>query len=268
MILGQDKFLEFVDKSNLSSFPQTLLLLGERGSGKHLLTKYVTEKLNLPLEEISTKLSLDYLIDINTRITPTIYLIDITKITEKQQSSLLKFTEEPLKNSYIIILAENSSQVLDTIKNRCYIYNLQTYSKNVLKQFLQGSSNEVILEIAHTPGQVIMLEGINLESGIKLANLILDKLQVASLPNTLTISNKIAFNGEKDKFPLELFLNVMFYTMKLRSIQGLGYPTEILMCTRDLQEKLIYPNMNKKQLFDNYLLTMWEAVRKNANLGT
>ena len=62
---------------------------------------------------------------------------------------MLKFIEEPLKNSYIIILAESTNQLLPTIYNRCQVMTFAPYSIDELRNFTQ---DELVLSVARTPG--------------------------------------------------------------------------------------------------------------------
>ena len=47
MILGQEKICAKIDALTLDSFPRSLMLVGAKGSGKHLITEYVSKKFNL-----------------------------------------------------------------------------------------------------------------------------------------------------------------------------------------------------------------------------
>ena len=42
-------------------------------------------------------------------------MLELSKLSEKQQNSILKFVEEPLKNSYIILVADNENQVIVSV---------------------------------------------------------------------------------------------------------------------------------------------------------
>ena len=51
-MIGQKKLLEKLNTYDLDKFPRSLLLLGEKGSGKHLICDYVkTNILKLPLNQ-------------------------------------------------------------------------------------------------------------------------------------------------------------------------------------------------------------------------
>ena len=52
MIRGQEKICNRIDSLTIDTFPRTLLLLGEYGSGKHTIVKYISNKFNLNIEDI------------------------------------------------------------------------------------------------------------------------------------------------------------------------------------------------------------------------
>ena len=105
MIIGQKKLITKLDSFNLDTFPHSTLFIGEKGSGKHTIINYISENIiNLPIVDISETISYDYIDLIYRNPNPFIYLVDINKMTEKEQNILLKFVEEPLKNAYIMLL--------------------------------------------------------------------------------------------------------------------------------------------------------------------
>ena len=59
-IIGQNKILE---KINVS-IPRILLLSGDKGSGKHLISKYISDILKLDMLDISLNISRDIIYDI------------------------------------------------------------------------------------------------------------------------------------------------------------------------------------------------------------
>ena len=65
--------------------------------------------------DITENISAEYIDKIMLNPNPRIYVIDLSKITEKDENVLLKFIEEPLKTSFIILLAESRNGILNTI---------------------------------------------------------------------------------------------------------------------------------------------------------
>ena len=59
----------------------------------------------------------------------------MAKISVKSQNTILKFLEEPTSNCIIILLVENLSSLLDTVINRCQVFELEKYDKSTLSLF-------------------------------------------------------------------------------------------------------------------------------------
>lgn len=261
MITGQEKLCSRIDNLTIDSFPRTLMLVGPQGSGKHLLVDYCANKLNLQVIDITTTLTQDYIEELYNRVEPYVYLIRANELSVKEENTILKFIEEPLKNSYIILIAETDNGILQTILNRCQIWYLQNYSRETLKQFLT-TDNEYILSIASTPGQVIELCNTSFSDMLDLANKIVSKIEIASVANTLTLSNKIGFKKEKDKFDVHMFTNVL--TQRIveycKNTNDSRY-VSAYMLTSELKKKLAVKNLDTKALFEKYLINLRAIMR-------
>ena len=151
---GQELLLNRIDNYNLDSFPRSVILLGEKGSGRHTIAEYISLKLHIEKVEIRTPVSYEDIEQFLTRPQPYLYLFDASLLSIKQQNVILKFLEEPLKNCYIIIVCQTKQQLLDTILNRCQIWTLETYTPETLKKMFPQVT-DFQLSIANTPGQVI-----------------------------------------------------------------------------------------------------------------
>ena len=60
-IIGQDSLISKINNLTLDSFPRSIILVGEKGSGKHLICSYISQKFELDVIDIS--LSLDLSVD-------------------------------------------------------------------------------------------------------------------------------------------------------------------------------------------------------------
>ena len=134
MLKGQDELLTQINSYTLDTIPRSVILLGLKGCGKHSLITYIANRLDLPTVFITESIDNEVVETFITRPQPYIYVFNTDFLSIKQQNVLLKFIEEPLKNSYIFICCETKSQLLDTILNRCIIWSF----KNFLKRRLRG----------------------------------------------------------------------------------------------------------------------------------
>lgn len=261
MIKGQEKICNQVDSLTLDQLPRSLMLVGARGSGKHLIVDYIATRFNLTVLDITTSLNQEYIEELYNRVEPYIYIIKANELSVKEENAILKFIEEPLKNSYIVLLAETDIGLLNTIVNRCQIWYLQNYSKEVLSTFVTNN-NDYVLNIATTPGQVIELCAVSFNDMIALADKIIDKIHVASVANTLTLSNKINFKDEKDKFDLHLFVDILLQRIveRAKSTSDTRF-TKAYLITSELKKKISIKNLDCKALFEKYLIELRTLMR-------
>lgn len=254
MIVGQEKICNKIDSCTLETFPRTLLLLGEYGSGKHLIVKYISDRFNLEMEDISDNLTLETIDNITHRTFPKIYVINSNKLTIKNENVILKFLEEPLKNSFVVVLCEHKSNIIPTVWNRCQIWELTGYSQDFLSSFVH-TDNEYLLKVANTPGKVQEYQHYPLKDMFDLAHKIFSSIQKANFANVLTISRFIGFKNEKDKFDFSLFLDILLIVSKEMYLQN-QLSHEVYLLTNKLNNNKHIFNIDKKALFEHYLVEL------------
>jgi DNA polymerase III delta prime subunit len=266
-MVGQEKLLNKLHNYSIDSFPRSVILLGEKGSGKHLIAKYISENIiNLPLLDITDNISNEYLDMIYRNPNPTIYLIDMSKMTEKEQNILLKFTEEPLTNSFVILLCEAHNSVLNTILNRCLIFELERYTKAQLSSFLDVNYKEnedLILSILKTPGKVKSANLSHIQEIYTLCQTIANKLSVASYPNTLTIVDKLNYKDMYDKYDIDVFFDTLLYVLFEEYLKGNSIMYNLYTFTiRERFKYLMDVRLNKELFMINYLTKLWKLVKR------
>lgn len=260
MIIGQEKICLRIDSLTLDSFPRSLMLVGARGGGKHLIVDYIARKFNLQTIDITTTLDQESIEELYNRVEPYLYIINANELSVKEENTILKFIEEPLKNSYIVLLAETDIGLLQTILNRCQIWYLQNYTKEFLKTFV--TTNDYVLNIATTPGQVKELCNTSFDSMLELANKIIDKIHVASVANTLTLSNKINFKDDSSKFDVKLFTDILLNRLVEYSKNSTDSKySSAYYLTSELKKKLHVKSLDYKALFEGYLINLRSIMR-------
>lgn len=254
MIIGQERLCTEITKFSLSDFPHSVLLIGPTGSGKSLIIQFISAHLGLPVE-ILDDVSFDSLTEIYLRTEPIIYVLDNMNI--KTQNQILKFLEEPPRNSFIILTARRLGQYLSTIENRCRIWQLNVYENNILNEFNE-SGNPLIIEIAKTPGDVISFNKSNFSEVLELANKILNKISVASYGNIFNIIDTL--KSDKLNIDVELFVRVIRYLVHkhifITPTDNTWYDIYMLTCMLSLN--LTIPHVDKMQLLENYLMKLKE----------
>ena len=262
MVIGQEKISKKIQQSTLDTFPRALMLVGEKGAGKHMLCAYACAYLGITSEDITDELSLEKIEEITQRVEPFMYIIRINDVSVKEENLILKFLEEPTKNAFIVLLADTENGVLQTVLNRCSIWHLQYYTKEVLKTFTTSKDDLRVLDIARTPGMVLQLCSHPFGEMLDLANKIINKIEVAVLPNALSLTNKMAFKNEKDKYDIDLFIEVLTSTISIRCREVNDKRLyDAYTLTSSLGRDIRVPNVDKKPLFDRYLIELREIMK-------
>lgn len=266
-VVGQKRIVTQLSNYNLDNFPKTILFVGEKGCGKHYIASKIANVLKLPLLDITTNLSNNLIEDIYRSSLPQMYLIDLNNMQEKEQNVILKFIEEPPLSSFIIIICENTNFVLDTIINRCILFNFENYSVEELRCFDSTKQfSDELLQLLNTPGNVLSAttNTSSLNSMIELCNKIINRISSASLANTLTIKNKINFKDEYDKFDLNIFLKILANLMYNQFLTTNHINIYEMYKTLENQRKIaLNAKINKEIWFENLLIKLWRVSRQN-----
>lgn len=255
---GQEKLISFIDTFNINSFPHSVLLLGEEGSGQADICSYIADKFEMLSLDITNNISHETVDNIIlTTSEPTIYTINMNKIAEREQNILPKLYEEPNNFTYILLIAETTNDILDTIINRSYTMNMCRYTKDQLrKEVTNKESEELILEVCHTPGQVSVANHTNMEALHSLCTNMLLKIDKANFFNTLTISDKINFKDEYSKYDMKLFVRMLLLAMKeTKRYEFLDYLNTF--------NRYVDFMIDKKSYFENFLIKIWRLSHDN-----
>lgn len=252
-MIGQVALLNKLNSYTLETLPKASILIGECGSGKHTVANNLAAALGLKLVELTNSLSDEELIEYQYGVSPTLYIINISTFSEKQQNQLLKLIEEPSKYMYIILLAESENSIIQTILNRCIKFYFEEYTIDELKQ-IKLFDNESIYYICKTPGQLLDIDDTNIDKLFNLCTTISKKLQVASFANTLSISTKLNYKEDYDKFNINLFFNALLYISKQEYIKTNSDINFMLYTiTKKYKQKLSLPAVNKENLVLSFL---------------
>lgn len=214
-MIGQKKLIAKFKSYSIETLPHSMLFVGELGCGKHELVKMISQHFNLDVIDITDKITLETIDNIYISSTTCIYVIDATKINERQQNVVLKFLEEPSSNAYIIMLTTSKSLLLETVLNRCVSYEFEPYNRDELVQFLDFESGiEDLLYYCHTPGQIINTTKETLDATISLVDNIITNIRKARFSNTLKIPSSVS------KLDAGLFFRVLLERLYLKYVDN------------------------------------------------
>lgn len=262
-MIGQYKLKALLEQSvKENTLPQTILLEGPEGCGKHVLTKKLCSMLEQDLIDITDKLDYDTILQIALNPLKCVYVIDCSNITIRQQNVVLKFLEEPPQNSTVVLLCEDRTKLLQTVQNRCYCFKFDPYFDDELCQFLEPfidqEKRDLILQYADTPGKVIRLSSEPLQDIVNLCVKVFNSIGAANYSNVLTIPNKFYFT-EKDKAENNLNFDTFCYVLDMTAVSMYLSAQISYSCyqlTHELYNDTFITNINKKQLFEHYLIEL------------
>lgn len=263
-IVGQKKLLARLNTYTVDTFPRSVLFVGEKGAGKHLIASYVQKEIiKFPLIDLTTTISDEVIDNIYRNPNPAVYLIDMSEMMEREQNILLKFIEEPLNNAFIILLCESKNFVLNTVVNRCVIFELEKYSREELETFVEDKDKNLMLQLLRTPGQILNTNISNISEILNVCEKIATKMNAANYSNALSICDKINYKDEYDKFDLILFMDCLNFTL-FSNYQTTNNKNiyEMYCVTRDKRKKLLDKRLNKQSFMYNLISKLWQIARK------
>ena len=209
-IIGQTNLLNKINSFTIDSLPHSILIIGDLGCGKHTLCKYIAGKFGLDLQLLDNNIKQEDIENILFNPNPCLYIVELDNAIPKFQNTILKLVEEPTAGVFVVGLTSNTNNLLLTLSNRCQKWYFEKYNKEELTQFIKDKNKtDLLLSVFNTPGQIILGQEHPIEEMKNLAINMLDRIGNASIPNTLSISDKIAWKDEKDKFNLDIFLQVL-----------------------------------------------------------
>lgn len=265
MMVGQDKLkARLMGCWDVSELPNSIILIGEVGCGKHTLANEVASYYGLPLVDITKSISPESIEQIYLNPTQAFYLVDLDGTTEKGQNALLKFVEEPLANSHLVLLSSSRGRVLGTILNRCVPYEFAPYTEEELRGFMKGEGDEV-LALCATPGQIISLNEKSLAGLNGLCDNMVRNIGKARYPNALSIAKKINYKDEYDKYDLKVFLKCLrLHLMKdyIDTNSKASYDMYGMVCKTEFL--LTYPTINKEYCMEDLITRLWERGKDEA----
>ncbi len=255
-MIGQKNLFDRLNNYDINTLPKSNLLIGEYGCGKHSFIKCVCDKFNLEYNDITNELSNEFILDLYSNTQLKLYVIDINELSKKhryinKENAILKFVEEPPLNAYVFILCEYDSQIIDTIKNRCIIWQFSQYTIDELKTF-KSFDNIKVYSLLNTPGKILSSKDEMFYSNLfNLCDTIILKIKKANVSNTLSLDRHLEI------YNIDLFFNALKQVVYDECCKTY---TNSLFLKYDLINKYIEKShclgVSLKPLFDNFLLEL------------
>ena len=102
------------------------------------------------------------------------------KMSNQASNAFLKILEEPPKNTYFLLIAENQEEILPTIVSRCQIVNLGPIESSALTDVIEKKTNNPEILVAKAQGNYNdLLNLINSDKDKEFEGLLIDGLRKA-----------------------------------------------------------------------------------------
>lgn len=259
-ILGMKDCIERIEK--LARLPQLSIISAPKGAGKSLLVKKLVEDKNMRIQYIGTKVDdiRDLIQDSIALERPTLFVIsDGDSMSIGAKNALLKITEEPPKNCYIAIEVTDINAILETIRSRGTIFEIDRYSYKDLKQFaleyLGMENNEDtsnICQISVTPGDVKLYQEVGYKDCYNYAEMVYNNIMRVTTGNAFKIKNRINFTCKGEGFPIDMFFNILLFVCR-QHIED-EQAKYIIRCTLKALSMSKVNGSNKEMAFDIWVL--------------
>ena len=267
-MVGQNNLLKrlfsLIDEKALSRF---IILVGPSGSGKKTLAVELSKGLCY-YPTLVTDLSKSNIVEIInqsyiTLDTQVYILADTDDMSLRSKNSLLKVFEEPPNNAYFILTCKNIDNVLPTIRSRGVVYTMEPYSKKQLQSFLSNDlskeSSDIILGLADTPGDVIVLNKLNIKEFYNFGTLVVDNIAEVSGSNVFKIASKLSLKKDSEGYDLDLFWRLFRQICFSRINTDISKYADGILITNKYANELGIRGINLVSLFDSWILDIRSA---------
>lgn len=263
-IIGQTRLLNQINNYSDSTLPKAMLFIGDVGCGKHTIAKYTAQKFNLEYVEINEGVTAEELVDFNYRPINTLYVIDLSKFSEKQQNQFLKFIEEPSKSVFIILTAVSENSVLNTILNRCVKCHFEEYSVEELKELTKNNplQNELIYTVCKTPGKIKNISDRSFESLFEQSYRLVACIKEMSYSQVLVYKDLINLKEDYNKIDFVAFFDMVEYLAYENYKSNASEANfKIYQITNQYKQAVTAKTPSKFAFLINYLTVLWKEVR-------
>ena len=269
-MIGQNALRENLSNLiELDRLPRFIILIGDYGSGRKLLAKWIATTANMPY--VTSELGVDnirQIIDVSYKTTlPTVYIIpNANKLSTIAQNALLKITEEPPNLAYFIITIENGGQILPTLLNRGITFQMLPYTANELRLYLEqtyptSKYHDILIDICDTMGEMNDLMSYDIEEFLGFVDKVVVNISTASGANAFRIADKINLKDTESEsgkgYDLSIFLKAFkahCMNALMNDTSALKYADGVVVTNKYLQDLQRIRGVNKPMLFDAWLI--------------
>ena len=224
-MVGQERLLKQLKRLiQKNKFPRFSIFCGQEGSGKKKVFQYIVEQFNdnqNSTEEVIATIYGKTVEDVRQLIadsnklagTKHICLIpDADTMSVQAKNALLKLTEEPPANAYIVMTLVDTNNTLDTIRSRATTFLMQPYLPSQLMEYMQLKEYEEksinVCDACETPGEIDLLYEYDVDEFYEFVKKTVDNIATVNGANVFKLTDKIKLKEEGAGYDLKLFLKL------------------------------------------------------------
>lgn len=234
------------------NFPQRPhLLVGEWGSGKHLLVEEFAQRQGLEVQWL----------DSETSQVSFLKALDLSGMSFRDQLKWLPEVETA--EGWLFLLAEQLDQVEPHLRGRCLVWEMEPYTAEELRRIRDLELSESFLtEIIRTPGQLLALPSRDsFLDLLKYCHSVVERMGVANFANALVVANRIDCDGEGTKFNVELFLNGLLYELCHQTPPSPHFKN-LYRLVLQYKQRSYNHLLNIHHLMESMLIDYWQEVHQ------
>jgi replication-associated recombination protein RarA len=264
-MIGQHHLKHQIDTlTTNNTFPRFSIIVGPEGSGKKLMSKHIATKLGAfhTLRGVGVDDVRDLIQEAYKVSAPIVYVVaDADKMSPAAKNALLKVTEEPPKQAYIILTLTDLNNTINTIRSRGQVFYMDSYTVDNIDEYYKNmfpsyaDERHIITDLCVTPGEVELLMEMGPASFYEYVEKVVDNIAEVSGANSFKIAQKIAFKDtDEDKYDLKLFWKAFMTICSSRLREDPHRYAEGIKITSKYLQELRITGINKASTFDMWLL--------------
>ena len=272
-MIGQRELKRIIERQlDNKNFPRFSVISGAGEMDKKELVNYIADKLKctcITVDSPKVDEVREIIKDAYIQRNPTVYaLLNFDKVSLQAKNAMLKVTEEPQNNAYIIIGVADKNNLLKTLRSRAAIYQMDHYSSQELQQYIDGKyrftddENEIVLNVCETPDEVDLLaEKYKILEFYDFVELVVNNIAEVSGANSFKIAEKLKIkDSDEDKIDLGLFFKcfMVICAKRYKQEKDKRY-VEWVKVTSKAFSDLKNASLNKQMLVDNWILNIRRA---------
>ena len=193
-----------------------------------------------------------------------VYIIDeAEKMTKEAQNCLLKTLEEPSDYITIILICENESNLLNTIKSRCIKIAFNKIENEEIVKFLKTNygleniNNSLIKAYDGSIGNALaQKDKIDIYKDINDLILNISKKDIVDILN----GAEVLYKNKEDIYELLDYINIVLFDLSKERSYNNKYLNCINICEK--AKLKLKSNNNFDMTIDDLLISVWEEINK------